>query len=203
MKLYILRHEDRTQDATFFSPLTKKGLDNSIKLIEYLDDIDIDFIYSSPFIRTLQTIHPYAKKHNKKINIDYGIAEIQHPTIIPEKSYQVRLPEYLCESFNYNPKYNSSMEPENFEFPEDEHKLTKRVKNFLKKIMTDYCNKKCNVLLVSHQAVCNIILKIASKDLNSDEYKFDFTYNYPRGALSLIWDTDEWIIKPINWELNN
>ena len=36
MKLYILRHEDRTQDCSFFSPLTKEGLNNSIKLIDIL-----------------------------------------------------------------------------------------------------------------------------------------------------------------------
>ena len=34
MKIFILRHEDRTMDGTFFSPLTQDGLDKSIKLIE-------------------------------------------------------------------------------------------------------------------------------------------------------------------------
>ena len=33
MKIYILRHEDRTMDCTFFSPLTQKGLENAIDLI--------------------------------------------------------------------------------------------------------------------------------------------------------------------------
>ena len=37
MRLYILRHEDRTMDASFFSPLTKEGLDNSVKLIDILN----------------------------------------------------------------------------------------------------------------------------------------------------------------------
>ena len=102
MKLFILRHEDRTQDATFFSPLTKKGLDNSVDLIKHLKDEDIHIIYSSPFIRTLQTIYPYSREKNLRINIDYGLSEIQHDQIIPKKSYQVRLPTYLAESFNYN-----------------------------------------------------------------------------------------------------
>ena len=34
MKLYILRHEDRTIDASFFGPLTKEGIINSNKLEE-------------------------------------------------------------------------------------------------------------------------------------------------------------------------
>ena len=37
MKIYIIRHEDRTMDLTFFSPLTKTGLDNSVKLIKDLE----------------------------------------------------------------------------------------------------------------------------------------------------------------------
>ena len=69
MKIYILRHEDRTMDGTFFSPLTQDGLDNSIKLIDVLNKCKIDTIYSSPFIRTLQTVLPYAKSRNLKINL--------------------------------------------------------------------------------------------------------------------------------------
>ena len=66
MKLYILRHEDRTMDLTFFSPLTKNGLEKSIDLINYLEKEKINLIYSSPYIRTLQTIYPYSKIYNLK-----------------------------------------------------------------------------------------------------------------------------------------
>ena len=34
MKIFILRHEDRTQDATFF-PLTSTGLERSEILVRY------------------------------------------------------------------------------------------------------------------------------------------------------------------------
>ena len=59
MKIYILRHEDRTMDLTFFSPLTKKGLEKSLKISDELEKLNINSIYSSPYIRTLQTIYPY------------------------------------------------------------------------------------------------------------------------------------------------
>lgn len=198
MKLYILRHEDRTQDATMFSPLTKKGLENSVKLIKYLKEIDIDYIYCSPFIRTLQTIHPYAKEYGKKINIEYAIAELQHTSIIPPSSFTVRLPEYLAESFGYNSHYKTSLEPEKFNYPENEHILAKRVKTFLNKLMSEHLEKKCNILIVTHQAVCNIILKIATKNIKDVE--FNFTSQYPKGALTKVWDVDEWYFKPINWD---
>jgi 2,3-bisphosphoglycerate-dependent phosphoglycerate mutase len=74
MKLYILRHEDRTQDATFFAPLTKTGLDNALKLIAKCDELHINQIYSSPYIRTLQTIYPYAKAKGVNVKLDYSIS---------------------------------------------------------------------------------------------------------------------------------
>ena len=95
MIIYLLRHEDRTQDCTFFSPLTKKGLENSIILKDKLKELDINVIYSSPFIRTLQTIYPYSISSGNKINIDYSLAEIQLPDLIPPNSYKVKLPKYL------------------------------------------------------------------------------------------------------------
>ena len=132
MKIYILRHEDRTQDATMFSPLTETGLNNSIKLIQDLEDIDFDIIYSSPYIRTLQTVYPYVKKYNKKINLEYSLCEFQSSYLIPENSYQVRLPEYLAKSFGYNSHYKSIFDPENINYPENEHEVNKRIKFFYK-----------------------------------------------------------------------
>lgn len=197
MKIYILRHEDRTQDATIFSPLTETGLENSIKLIEDLDNINFDIIYSSPYIRTLQTVYPYIKKFNKKINLEYSLCEFQSSYLIPENSYQVRLPEYLAKSFNYNPHYKSIFQPENINYPESEHDVNKRVKLFLTKIMNEYLETRKVILLVTHQAICNSILKIATRDL---KYNHAFTDSYPKGGITKIWNTDEWLYKPINYD---
>ena len=198
MKIYILRHEDRTQDATFFAPLTKKGLENAVKLINTLRDENIDIIYSSPFIRTLQTVYPFAKNRSKTINLEYALAEIQHPHLIPEKSYQVSLPTYIAESFNYNSKYTSTMEPENHIYPEDEKNVTVRVKKLLNKIVNENVTSRRNILLVSHQAVCNAMLKIATKDMT--DVNIEYTYNYPRGGVTRIFNQTEWEFKPINWK---
>ena len=197
MKIYILRHEDRTQDATLFSPLTKNGLDRSLKLAEVLKKKDVDVIFSSPYIRTLQTVYPFAKERNKKINLEYSLSEIQHPHLIPEKSYTVSLPSYIAESFNYNENYTSILEPEDHKYPEDQKNVSLRIKKFLNKIMTEYLTTKKNILIVTHQAVCNSILKIATKNT---ENSIDFDFNYPKGGLTQVWDLDQWTFKPINWE---
>jgi broad specificity phosphatase PhoE len=196
MRIYILRHEDRTMDATFFSPLTKDGLNSSVKLADVLKKESINKIYSSPFIRTLQTVYPYTQSTNRKVNLEYSLSEVQHPHIIPEKSYQVTLPEYIAESFNYNPKYISMLNPIDHVYPESEKDVETRVKNFIKKLIhTNYLTDN-NILLVTHQIVCNIIIKFATKNI-----KNNINGNYPRGALSLVLDNTIWTFKTINWEI--
>jgi broad specificity phosphatase PhoE len=198
MKIYILRHEDRTQDATFFSPLTKDGLKNSKNLVKILRKLQINKIYSSPFIRTLQTINPYCKEFNVKVNLEYSLSEIQHPHIIPEKSYQISLPEYIAEQFNYNPKYKSLFNPRDHIYPEDEKNVQNRVRKFLMELINNRITKQENILLCTHQVVCNSILKMATK--SKKDIDIDFDYNYPRGALTLVFDKDEFLFESINWE---
>jgi len=197
MKIFILRHEDRTMDATFFSPLTVNGHQNSINLIKYLDKININKIYSSPFIRTLQTIHPYVKEKKIKINLEHSLCEIQHPHLIQEKSYKISLPTYIAETFNYNPRYKSFLQSENLEYPENENIVKSRVKNFLKKIINENLENNINILLVTHQIVCNIILQIVSKEFENMDIKID--KNYPTGGLTMVFDLDRWDYKKLNW----
>jgi broad specificity phosphatase PhoE len=200
MRIYILRHEDRTMDATFFSPLTQDGLNNSIKLMEFLEQTDIDVIYSSPFIRTLQTVYPYSKKHDIKINPEHSLSEIQHPHIIPIKSFQINLPQYIAEQFNCNLSYISYLDPNNHIYPEDEKNVSCRVKAFLAKLIKDYVGSKHKILIVSHQIVCNCILKYSTKKYK--DINFEIHFNYPKGGITKIFDEEEFIFEPINWKYN-
>ena len=128
MKIYILRHEDRTSDCSFFSPLTELGLNNSNKLISVLEKLNIDIIFSSPFIRTLLTVKPYVLTHNKYINIEYGLSEIHHEDIISKKSVGMLLPEYIAKSFNYNCNYKSIIGYANIKYPEKYNDVVRRIK---------------------------------------------------------------------------
>jgi 2,3-bisphosphoglycerate-dependent phosphoglycerate mutase len=200
MIIYIIRHEDRTQDATMFSPLTELGLENSVKLIETINDIKINKIYSSPFIRTLQTIHPFSKKYDIKINIDYALSELQHPDLIPPNSFKVFLPKYLGESFNYNEKYTSSIQPTEYTFPEKGNDLKKRVKKFISKIINNNSQKEDKILLSTHQGVCNYILKLISKHGDTKLQNINSKYKYPKGGITKVFDKNKWVFEPINWE---
>lgn len=190
MKLYLLRHEDRTSDLSFFSPLTEEGLDNSIKLVDKLEKYKIDKIYSSPYIRTLQTVYPYSIKNNKKINLEYSLLEYQIPDIIAPEGKNVRLPKYLAEKFNYNDKYSSKIYPEDIKYPETMSDVEKRVKKFLKDLFIEYKRQDVNILLVTHQIVCVIISNLAIKAKN-DENKKEIK-EYPKGLLTKVFDLNVW-----------
>ena len=198
MKLYILRHEDRTMDLTFFSPLTKNGLEKSINLINYLEKERINSIYSSPYIRTLQTIYPYSKKYNLKSKLDYSLTELYQEDNIPKKSYQITLPEYIAETFKYDDEYKSLMMPSDVNFPENIKLFNDRIKHFLKTIIRNNYNTDNNIVLVTHQGVIDIIMRILGKR-NSELKELVKDIRYPKGSLTKILDNGEWGFKKINW----
>lgn len=191
MKLYILRHEDRTQDATFFAPLTKTGLDNSLKLINKCDELHINHIYSSPYIRTLQTIYPYAKAKGLNIKLDYSLSEINDSNIIPKNSHGIILPEYLAKSFLYDSSYKSTIQPEEVKYPETFKEVSLRAKNFLKNLIINHNKTDDKVLIVTHQIVCDAILSVVDRKLSIE--------CYPVGKITQVFEDDHWLFKPINW----
>ena len=200
MKIFILRHEDRTQDASFFSPLTRTGLDNAVNLIDSLEKANITHIYSSPYIRTLQTVYPFSKKSGIKIKLEYSLSEINHPDLIAKNSNGVRLPEYMSDLFNYDRNYTSQLDTENIKYPEAETDVELRIKNFLKSIIMQHGKNDDNILLVSHQVICSNILKIVSKTVLVNK---ESILNYQKGALTLVFENLDWTFKPINWKVKD
>jgi broad specificity phosphatase PhoE len=202
MKIFILRHEDRTQDCSFYSPLTKEGLDNAIKLIHTLSNENINLVISSPYIRCLQTVYPYCKEKGLKINIEYGLGEIQHEEIIAKRSVGLRLPEYLILSFNADINYKSIIQPEEINYPETEKQVSLRTRKVLRELIKEHLPKdihnNLNILLVTHQTVCIQVLKIVNKSSLEfkDKIKLD---NYEKGKVCLVYDSDkDWTFKEIN-----
>ena len=193
MKIYILRHEDRTQDCSLFAPLTKNGLLRAEKLVSLLEGVKIDIVFSSPFIRTLQTIEPYLKETQKKVNIEYSLSEINHADLIPKKAIGMYLPEYIAENYNYNPDYNSFIKPTDIIYPEQFKHVDIRFKKFLGELFNEYIKKDKTILLVTHQSMCCSVLNIVNKYNKLDE---EVINNYPTGQLTLVYN-DNWTYKPI------
>lgn len=183
MKLILLRHEKRENYPGFFSNLVEDGFKDSIKLIKKLDKLNIDIIYCSPLVRTLQTIHPYCKKNNIKVNLEYALYEYKHnPYFLLEKEmYGVKdIKNKDLTSINnkkYKPKFKKS--DFNYNFLESENDLENRLNIFLHFIQNNKKLKNKTVLFVSHKGVINKIKQILNFNITMDD-------EFPKGHFEII-----------------
>lgn len=172
MKIILLRHEERENNREFYTDLTENGVNNSYLLINKLKKFNIDVIFSSPYIRTLQTIYPYCIKYNKKVNIEYGLYEYLY----------LYVPYYLLGNWYYtindinnksllsiiNNNYLSIVNKYDFLILENEISLEKRITKFIDYLRHNYYDK--TVLIVSHTRVINKIkdLYVKKTDINTE-----------------------------------
>jgi 2,3-bisphosphoglycerate-dependent phosphoglycerate mutase len=151
-KIYLLRHEERTEDISFGSQLTVNGQHRSENIISpKLQLMNIKTIYSSPFIRTLQTIKPFCDKTGFKVNIEWSLVEsIPLDPSIPDKFNDIIKLEYNS-ILEYSIPSNTSI----IEFND----LKQRVRKFIQSI--EHIVQSENILLVTHMPVINAILSCA------------------------------------------
>jgi 2,3-bisphosphoglycerate-dependent phosphoglycerate mutase len=73
-KIYVIRHcEAEGQPPE--SPLTEKGYKQALELSEFLSEIKVDKVVTSPYLRAVQTIEPLAKKLKLEIELDSRLTE--------------------------------------------------------------------------------------------------------------------------------
>jgi broad specificity phosphatase PhoE len=164
MTLYLQRHQIREDGLGADIKLTKDGLKNAKTItLKKLVDEKIDIIYSSPFLRTLQTVSPYAKKTEKVIKIENGFIDI-----LLKKHFKKGDKLYADSKMRNNhniykiKQENSIVSTEDMgkRINEDKDDLNERIEYimplFMKKIKKYIENGK-NVVIVSH---CGVILEI-------------------------------------------
>lgn len=185
MKIYILRHEKRFGKPSFETSLTEKGSNDAKKLVKYLENLDIDIIYCSPFKRIIQTIEPYLISSKKKVNIDYSLYEFISSKDFSQKD--VRLINSSIYGYDYvNVEYNSVTPVEKIVYPESKEDLNERLNNFFENINRE---SQKNILLVTHMSPIHNILK--NQNINLEK-------QYPQGGLSLIYN-DKNVFEKINF----
>jgi len=170
MKLILLRHEERSFDIGFNSNLTETGVLNSYNLILKLKNEKIDIIFASPFIRVLQTIHPYCFDTDKKVNVEYGLYEYLHnPYFLLTKWYNtINDIEDINLKNIINTNYSSVVNKDDLIVLENEINLEKRIKKFFNYLLENYENK--TILIVTHKAVVNKIkdIYVEETDISSE-----------------------------------
>ena len=170
MRVILLRHEERGVDVGFNSNLTEIGIINACNLLpDKLNELNIDIIFSSPFIRTLQTIYPYSNLYNKSVNIEYGLYEYLHNPYFLLGNWYYTINDIndgdLRSIINYN--YESVIKKNDFSVLEDEEDLEKRIKKFFEYLKRNFYNQ--SVLIVTHKGVINKIKDVYMRRTDMDE----------------------------------
>ena len=131
-----------------------------------LENASIDCIYSSPFLRTLQTVAPFAG-NNHPVNIEYGLAEgLFDPVFESGGSFQLNT--FPC---RVNETYESTVDRNNYVFPESTSRMRERVHMFCDRLTEMHHDSHDSVLLVTHKCICNTLLARligAPRDLEDD-----------------------------------
>jgi broad specificity phosphatase PhoE len=83
--LWLVRHAHRldfiqpewfdTAVYRYDPPLSDEGFDRSISLAQQFSQVRIDRIYTSPFLRTIQTADPLARLLQLPIQLEWGLCE--------------------------------------------------------------------------------------------------------------------------------
>ena len=183
MKIYIMRHCERDiNNCSFESPLLDIGHINAQQSCVTMQYLNITKIYSSPFLRTIQTSHYYSKEHNIPINIDYSLCEFVDSTD-KHKMYSSNnyiIPQEWKNTYNIN---TTHMIKNTFGNDESINICITRVNSFLEYIKKTYENSDENILLVTHMSIVNILLAITNKTINDN---FDFDKYYPMGLITKL-----------------
>ncbi len=189
MKIYILRHEERYESPKFYTQLTPSGLDKSKLLTTILDNESINLIFSSPFIRVLQTIKPYCEYKNmhKSICIDYSLYESMYDSRFFKKhEYPIDLSSNDELFYLKDIDYKSTIPIANIKCPENKTDVQNRIIQFVTKLIEKYEHTTLNILLASHAAILTPLIK----NMNTE---------YPLGGLTKIYENGEYLCQAINY----
>lgn len=177
--LYILRHEKRPFNVGYKTELTNSGKkDASLSLQTLISCQKIDAVYSSPFVRTLQTVYPYCKKHNKKVRCDNGLYEFLNFGSF-ERTHSLKEIEDKELLSIVDNEYNSLIKVDGLKGESPAH-MKNRIQLFVNYILN---TKDKNILIVSHQSVVEEVVVSIAKAYGK---KWVDHLDYPMGGLSRL-----------------
>ncbi|MBO0992885.1 histidine phosphatase family protein [Bacillus sp. SD088] len=129
-------------------PLSHRGIIQAEETGEFLKKENVDYIFCSPFFRTLQTAQEVAEKLDKSFNIEHGFIEHLNQDWFPDYPETISKEEALSIFPNVNPNYESLVRPT---YPEIDYEVDvlNRVKKTLDAIMENYDG---TILVVGHWA---------------------------------------------------
>lgn len=152
--LWITRHGNRydfvypdwflTALRRYDPPLSDDGMMQAKQLAKRLKSEKIAHIFSSPFLRTIQTAHEVAETLNLSLNLENGLGEWLNQDWMSETPELHTQQELTIKYPLINWDYKSLVIPQ---YPESEITVINRIGETIKKIVTQYSD---NILIVGH-----------------------------------------------------
>ena len=169
MKIIILRHGKRFDSPLYFTPLTAEGLKQADDVVEVLKSYDIGLIYSSPFLRTLQTIYPFCVETDKSVCVENALYESLDSDEFTYSNSHHDISE-LVTSYSHlmdiiDRDYKSRVLVSNISHVEGDCDIKNRVFSFIYSLCQKYRNTDKRILLVTHKTIGNIIKKFFNSEV--------------------------------------
>ena len=163
MNICIIRHgqTDWNKENLFQGrsniPLNSIGIEQAQKLAVSLKSKKIDFIFSSPLDRAIQTANIINQYHNIPLFIDEQIIERSLGDLEGKPSSQYNLPNLWNQILNLSQKEFSTYSVEPLV------NLLERSSKFLNKLILKYGNSNSNIYIVAHGSINLALLLVLGK----------------------------------------
>ena len=193
--VWITRHGNRldfvnpewfnTADKRYDPPLSEDGFVQAAELGQRLKREQIDHIFASPFLRTIQTATEIAQVLNLPIKLEAGLSEWHNPkwmTQMPE----IHTQELLADKYPLiDWSYRSCFTPH---YPETRADVYQRTAKTIQKLVFDFSD---NILIVGHGiSVSGIFKGLAPK---TPHFKVALCC-----LNKLVWHGDRWKVEFYN-----
>lgn len=154
-RIYFVRHcePDHSWEDDRTRPLTKEGIQDSNKLIEYFRDKKIDCFISSPYKRSYDTVYPTAQYYKKEIVTDERLRE----RISGSSGNNYELFQKRWTDKNYAEENGESI-----------YSVQARNMAAIEEILEKYSDK--NIVIGTHGTALSSILNFYNKSFNCDSF---------------------------------
>ncbi len=154
LTIWLVRHAHRldfiqpewfeTAALPYDPPLSALGWQQSLELVPQLKNSHVQQIFTSPYLRTLQTAYPIAKSLGLSIQIEDGLREWLHGEWSPWLPKTLPIESLVDGGFPIDLNYQSQVSPK---YPETAAELTTRTIQVTDQLINQSQN---SVLIVAH-----------------------------------------------------
>jgi broad specificity phosphatase PhoE len=167
--IWLIRHADRldfiqpewfeTALYPYDPPLSPLGFQSAISLADELSQVSIGRIFTSPFLRTIQTANPLARYLQVPIKLEWGLCEWLCQDWTPALPATTPIDDLIKNYPNIDGTYQSLVLPC---YPETLEELNARLAIIARKLVQ---NKSENILAIAHKgSVLGITAALTGED---------------------------------------